>query len=96
MFWASYPVGSLSGRTDLHVASIYGTADALATPASIDASRADLPPSTVFTPIEGGIHAYFGDYGPQSGDGTPTVGRDEAQRQIVAATDTLLTSLTGS
>jgi len=39
----------------------------------------------MFTAVEGGIHAYFGDYGPQPGDGTPGVDRNTAQRQIVAA-----------
>ena len=27
--------------------------------------------------IEGGCHAYFGDYGPQAGDGTPTISRQD-------------------
>ena len=85
LLWASYPLGSLADRTDLVVASVSGTADALCTPADIAASRANLPPSTVFTAVEGGIHAYFGDYGPQPGDGTPGVDRNTAQRQIVSA-----------
>ena len=85
-FWASYPLGSLAGRTDLVVASVSGTADPLTTPAAIEASRANLPPSTVFTAVEGGIHAYFGDYGSQPGDGTPGVDRTTAQQQIVDAT----------
>ena len=85
LLWAAYPLGSLADRTDLVVASVSGTADALSTPADIAASRASLPPSTVFTAVEGGIHAYFGDYGPQPGDGTPGVDRNTAQRQIVAA-----------
>ena len=39
------------------------------------------------------MHSYFGDYGEQPGDGTPTVSRAEAQRQIVAATVALLDTL---
>ncbi len=85
LLWASYPLGSLADRTDLVVASVSGTSDALSTPADIADSRASLPPSTVFTAVEGGVHAYFGDYGPQPGDGTPGVDRNTAQRQIVAA-----------
>jgi hypothetical protein len=47
----------------------------------------------VFTQVPGAVHAFFGDYGPQAGDGTPTVDRATAQRQIVAATEDLLDGL---
>ncbi|KAB7745298.1 alpha/beta hydrolase [Nostocoides sp. F2B08] len=83
---ASYPLGSLAGRDDLVAASISGSADGLSTPEDIEASRADLPADTVFTQVEGAVHAFFGDYGEQPGDGVPTIGREEAQEQIVAAT----------
>lgn len=86
VLWASYPVDDLSGRTDLAVASISGSQDGLSTPADIEASRADLPPDTVFTVVEGANHAMFGDYGEQPGDGTATVDRATGQLQIVAAT----------
>src|SRR6478735_8468143 len=76
LLWASYPVGSLADRTDLTVASVSGTADALTTPSDVASSRADLPPTTVFTAVDGGVHAYFGDYGSQPGDGTPGVDRN--------------------
>ena len=92
VLWASFPLGSLAD-TSLKVASISGTNDGLATPADIDASKPDLPASTVFTPVMGSVHAFFGDYGPQPGDGTPTVSRDEAQQQIVEATVALMKSL---
>ena len=65
---------------------MFGTEDGLATVAKIEASKSDLPPNARFVPIEGGIHAFFGDYGSQSGDGTPTIDRTDAQAQIVAAT----------
>jgi hypothetical protein len=86
IFWASYPLGDLSDRDDLAVASISGSQDGLSTPADIEASAASLPPDTVFTEVDGAVHAFFGDYGEQPGDGTPTVDRAEAQAQIVAAT----------
>ncbi len=90
LFWASYPLTSLADRTDLVVASVSGTADGLSTPADIEASRAKLPPATVFTAVPGGVHAYFGDYGAQAGDGTATIDRAAAQQQIVAATTAFL------
>jgi hypothetical protein len=96
LLWASYPLGSLAGRTDLAVASISGTNDTLTTPADVEASRANLPASTVFTAVQGGIHAYFGDYGAQPGDGTPGVDRSTAQQQIVAATIAFMEALDSS
>jgi hypothetical protein len=92
VLWASYPLGSLAD-SGLRVASVSGTRDGLATPADIAASRSDLPASTTYTAVEGGVHAFFGDYGEQPGDGTPTVSRADAQRQVVAATTSLLDSL---
>jgi dienelactone hydrolase len=86
LLWASYPAGSLAASTDLDVLSVSGSEDGLATPAEIEDSRADLPPGAEFVVVEGAVHAFFGDYGEQSGDGTPTVSREEAQAAIVAAT----------
>lgn len=83
---ASYPLGSLADRDDLVAASISGSEDGLSTPEDIEASRPDLPADTVFTEVEGAVHAFFGDYGGQPGDGVATIGREEAQAQIVRAT----------
>ena len=44
--------------------------------------------------VEGGIHAFFGDYGEQPGDGTPGISREDAQTQIQKATIALMASLT--
>jgi Alpha/beta hydrolase family len=87
--WASYPAQDISGAP-VAVASISGDRDGLSTPADIAASRANLPPATAFTVVAGGVHAYFGDYGPQPGDGEPTVSRAAAQQQIDAATSALV------
>jgi hypothetical protein len=85
LLWAAFPAGSMADRTGLDVTSVYGTEDGLATVAKIEDSKANLPPDAQFVPIDGGIHAYFGDYGSQQGDGTATISRDDAQAQIVAA-----------
>ena len=94
VLWAAYPAGGddLSGA-QLAVASIYGTRDGLATPQEIEASRPLLPPDTQWTAIEGGNHAQFGWYGPQSGDNGATISREEQQAQVVAATVQLLRTL---
>jgi pimeloyl-ACP methyl ester carboxylesterase len=94
VLWAAYPDSSndLSSR-DLAVTSIYGTLDGLATTEKIYASRPLLPPTTEWVAIEGGNHAQFGWYGPQSGDNPPSISRQEQQRQVIEATLELLASI---
>ena len=75
------------------VLSISGSNDGLSTPAKIDASRADLPDTSTFTVIDGAVHAQFGSYGVQPGDGTPTISNDDARTQISAASVAYLDSL---
>jgi hypothetical protein len=93
LLWASYPAGSLAGRTDLRVASVSGSRDGLTTPADVQASRALLPGGTAYTQVAGAVHSFFGDYGDQPGDATPTADRAAAQRDIVDATVELMESL---
>lgn len=92
LLYASYPAGKLD-RTDLIVTSISGSEDGLATPEKIETSKAKLPESTTYVVVDGGIHAFFGDYGSQPGDGTPTISRADAQQQIEQASAALLASL---
>jgi dienelactone hydrolase len=93
LLWASFPADSIADRTGLATMSIYGSKDALTTPADVAESMADLPPTTTFVEIEGAVHSFFGDYGDQGGDGVPTISRAEAQARIVAATLELLDGL---
>jgi dienelactone hydrolase len=94
VLWAAYPASTddLSGSS-LSVTSIYGTRDGLASEDKIAASRPLLPLDTSWVAIEGGNHAQFGWYGPQSGDQAASISREEQQRQIVAATLALLSHL---
>lgn len=93
LLWASYPLDTLADHIDLRVTSVSGTLDALATPDDIQDSRADLPSSTSIVSIRGAVHSFFGDYGDQPGDGTPTVSRSAAQKEIVLASNALMTSV---
>jgi dienelactone hydrolase len=94
VLWAAYPAsGDDLSSYGLAVSSISGTLDGLATPDKIEASRPLLPPDTQWTAIEGGNHAQFGWYGPQSGDNEATISREEQQAQIVEATLQLLQRL---
>lgn len=92
VLFASYPADNVV-RTDLKAVSISGTADGLTTPGDIDASKGKLPPDTSYVVIDGAVHSSFGDYGDQSGDGTATIDRSAAQREITKATLMLLASL---
>ncbi len=79
---ASYPASDISVTLQAGVSSVFGTQDGLATPQDIAESRENLPDSAQFVPIEGAVHAFFGDYGPQPGDGEPTISHDEARTLI--------------
>lgn len=92
---ASLPQDSddLSGRADLDVRFIYASEDGLFTPDEYEKARTLLPPDTVYIEIEGGNHGYFGWYGDQEGDGTPTISREAQQAEIVSATADLLSRI---
>jgi hypothetical protein len=56
-------------------------------------AQAQLPPDTVFVPIEGGNHEQMGYYTGQPNDGVATISRAEQQAQVAAATVTMLEGL---
>lgn len=85
LLWGSFPNSSIADRTGLEVTSIFGSEDGLTTPADIERTKDRLPPDTVFVEVDGGNHAFFGDYGEQGGDGMATITREQAQEQIRAA-----------
>ena len=93
VLWASYPAGALE-RADLAVASVSAELDGLSTPAKVDAAKSKLPPDTTHVVVPGAVHSWFGDYGDQPGDGTPTGDRAEAQAQITRATRAVLATVT--
>jgi hypothetical protein len=93
ILYASYPARKLD-RTDLKVLSVSGSADTLVTRGEVDASKADLPPSTSFVIIPGAVHSDFGDYGRQPGEGTPTIDHATCQAHTQQVTLDLLASLT--
>ena len=84
LLFASYPAGDMS-EAEIAVLSISGSEDGLATPAKIEASRAELPPGSEFVVIDGASHAQFGAYGSQSGDGVASIGAEVAREQIATA-----------
>ncbi|MEU3643937.1 alpha/beta hydrolase [Lentzea sp. NPDC034063] len=93
VLWASYPVDDLSTRENLTAWSISGERDGFTTPQDVAESRKLLPAGTHFEVVAGAVHAYFGDYGDQPGDGVPTRSRAEAQDRIVEHTVAALNDL---
>ena len=75
----SYSTADLS-NTDLNVLSIYGSEDRVLDCEKYDENRSNLPDDFTEVVIEGGCHAYFGMYGAQDGDGTPTISNHEQIR----------------
>ena len=72
-------------QADLQALTVYGTADEVLNRGKYDTCRANLPADTVEVVIEGGCHAYFGSYGAQDGDGTPTITNEEQITQTADA-----------
>lgn len=69
----AYIYGDVSPNQAL---TIYGSNDLV-----LDRSKITYTENIVV--IEGGNHAYFGNYGEQDGDGTASITRDEQQKQTV-------------
>ncbi|THF70592.1 alpha/beta hydrolase [Deinococcus sp. Arct2-2] len=90
----AYPAGNVSLRdlpgAPLPVLSLLAEHDEVATAKDVRDGLTRLPTSARLTVIKGANHAFFGRYGPQKGDGIPTVTRAEAETQIVADTEEFL------
>ncbi len=69
---AAYPVNPMN----IPLIAIYGSEDGVL-------NREKLTGIEHLVKIEGGNHAYFGDYGEQKGDGAATITREEQQYQCV-------------
>ncbi|MBQ7521741.1 MAG: alpha/beta hydrolase [Clostridia bacterium] len=82
IFLAAYSTADLS-NTNLNVLSVYGSNDKVLNLESYQENFSHLPNTTKELVIDGGCHAYFGNYGVQSGDGMATISPDEQQKQTV-------------
>ena len=78
----SYSTADLSD-TDLDVLSVFGSEDQVMNREKYDENKSNLPTAFTETVIDGGCHAYFGMYGAQEGDGTPTITNEEQIRITV-------------
>lgn len=89
MFLASYPASDLSDFGGWSL-SVVGSNDRVLNRAAYEDARANLPQHATELVVEGGNHAYFGDYGAQRGDGEATLTRSEQQAATVEALVSML------
>lgn len=81
----SYSTADLS-QADIEVLSVFGSEDWVLDIEKYAENRVNLPEGYIEKTIPGGCHAYFGTYGPQDGDGTPTISNEE---QITITADSI-------
>jgi pimeloyl-ACP methyl ester carboxylesterase len=81
--FGSYCASDLS-ESGLPVISIAGSEDGLSTLEKIADARPLLPADAELIEIPGAAHSSFGDYGPQAGDGTPTIPDAEMRADITS------------
>lgn len=86
---AAYSTEDLSS-TDLKVLSIYGTEDQVLNREKYLEYEDNLPKDYKEEEIEGGCHAYFGNYGEQEGDGEAGITPEEQQNLTVEAIKSFL------
>ena len=82
VFMAAYPPWSIAEKK-FHVLSIAAEFDGLATLEKVRASLPNLPANAQLEVIPGGVHAFFGRYGPQAGDGQPTTTREAFEAKVL-------------
>ena len=81
---AAYSTKDIS-QTTLRVLSVYGSEDGVLNRESYEKNWSKLPEDTTEVVLDGGCHAQFGSYGPQDGDGIPTISGEEQVRQTAEA-----------
>lgn len=81
---AAYPAGGVDlTTTRFGGLSLLAEHDQVADAAKVRAGMTQLSPSSRLEVVPGAVHAFFGRYGPQQGDGVPTVRRAEAEQDII-------------
>ena len=76
--------------TDLSVLSVFGSEDKVMNREKYEDNKLNLPRNFTEVVIDGGCHAYFGMYGTQDGDGTPSITNEEQIRLTVESIITLM------
>lgn len=79
----SYSTADLSA-TDMTVITVYGSFDEVMNRNNYEKYTDNLPDGYIEHIIVGGCHSYFGNYGLQKGDGTPTISREKQINETVS------------
>ncbi len=82
---AAYSMVDLTDGAPVDVLTIRGSEDGILNMKNYNKNLSNLPTDYTEVIIEGGCHGYFGDYGMQAGDGTPTITVQEQTTQTVDA-----------
>ncbi len=94
VFMAAYPADNVDlSQLPIKFVTLYGTYDGVARNVFKDSLRR-LPADTELITIDGGNHAQFGNYGPQAGDGTATISREDQQAKTVETVVALMQRIT--
>ncbi|MCM1131798.1 MAG: DUF4832 domain-containing protein [Anaeroplasma bactoclasticum] len=80
---AAYSLEDLS-KTDLKVLSIYGEYDGILNKKNYEKNLSKLPSTYNEFVIRGGCHAFFGSYGAQKKDGTPTITNEQQIEETIS------------
>lgn len=83
ILFASYPVSKRPDTTPL--LSVYGSEDKVLQKKAYENAKENFPEEYEEIVINGGNHAYFGNYGEQSGDGEATISQNQQQEDTVHA-----------
>lgn len=81
---AAYPTKDLKAE-HFSVLSLYGSNDGVLNRKKLSEGRERMPVDYLEICIEGGNHAWFGNYGEQKGDGEALISKEEQQVQAVEA-----------
>lgn len=78
----AYPSADLS-LSNIEMISIYGSEDRVLSKESFENNKPNGPKDSIYYKIEGGNHAYYGNYGKQKNDGEATITPEEQQNITV-------------
>lgn len=82
VFLGSYAYKDLS-ESDLKILTITGSKDKVINKDKAEEAKEDYPSDTKHITLDGGNHAYYGEYGMQSGDGDATISPQQQRQQTV-------------
>jgi pimeloyl-ACP methyl ester carboxylesterase len=94
VLFGAYPASNVTVTASWPALSVRAGNDGVAKAADVEGGMSRLPTGSQLVVVAGSIHAFFGRYGPQAGDGLPTITHADAEQAILAAVGSYLASLT--